>query len=327
MAVMLSAAESNGYLTGTLAGFMTQLYKPVLLLGVALTMIMRPVMVWSQQDLVGVLISREIAPYIEMVEGLENALGKIEAQRFFLDKNGEPYSLGIHGNILEPEQFKAVVAVGPEALLYLKPKVGEVPLVYGMILNPEKIFDNTAVAPCGVSLNLPIYNQLASIQYYLPGMSKLGIFYDPQNNQPWVDEASVYARELGIELIPLQVRKGAAQLAITGDLKIPDAILFIPDKTIISKAVVQYVIKQAYLLQTPVIGYNQFFHDSGAALSFVVDYRQLGSQVAEQVLSLTAGGGCLGPAPPRFKVQINKDSWRVLALPEPAGKPANGQGG
>ncbi len=95
---------------------------------------------------------------------------------------------------------------------------------------------------------------------------------------------------------------------------VPDAILFIPDKTIISKAVVQYVIKQAVLQGTPTVGYNQFFYDSGATLAFIIDYAKVGQQVADQVETILAGEPCPGQVPPVFETRINSGAWRALQL-------------
>ncbi len=304
---------------------MSFLTRPITSSAVFLALVMVPVAVWGESA-VGVLISREIAPYVDMVEGLESTLNNIEVQRFFLDEKGNPYSLGGRSNTPDAKQFAAMVAVGPEAFLYLQPKVDAVPLVYGMVLNPDKLLTTPGSSTCGVALNLSIAEQLASIRHYLPGLRQLGILYDPKNNQQWYDEASALAVAAGIELVPLQVSRTSAQLEILGNLALPDAILFIPDKTIISRSVVQHVIKEAYLRKAPVIGYNRFFHESGAALSFVVDYFELGQQVGGQVNGLLAGEACRGMISPDFSVLVNDDAWRVLNLPRVVGKAAEGLG-
>lgn len=285
-----------------------------------------PMSTWPQQKTVGTLVSREIAPYIEMVEGLEDELSNVEVQRFFLDKNGEPYSLGRQGNVPVPENFMAIVAVGPEALLYLYPKVSSVKLLYGMVLNPAKLLDQDSLPICGITLNITVADQLDIIERYFE-VERLGILYDPQNNQDWFDEADEHASALGMDLIPLHVRKESSQLKIVGDLSQAEAILFIPDKTIISRAFIQYVIKQAYALGIPVIGYNRFFHDSGAALSFIINYKNIGRQLARQILDLSSGTDCRESRPPDFTVEVNEDAWRVLSLPLTTKEPLEEKGG
>jgi putative ABC transport system substrate-binding protein len=259
---------------------------------------------------IGVLLSREILPYVAMVEGLESRLNAT-VQRFFLDEKGRPYSLAGRSSILNPQQYDALVAVGPEALYYLQPRVGATPLAYGMVLNPRKVVSDQQWQPCGVSLNIPAEAQLAAILRQLPGLKRLGVLFDPANNQAWFNGAVAVAAVKGVELLPLQISRQGGWLEQGGDFSRLDAILFIPDASIISKAVIQYVIKQGVVNNTPVIGYNQFFHDSGAAFTILIDYRKVGGQVARQVEQLLAGEKCEG-AVPQYEVLVNEDVWRAL---------------
>lgn len=265
----------------------------------------------AKEKIVAVLISREIAPYVAMVEGLESRLN-VPVQRFFLDEKGIPYSLGGRTHVLNPQLYDALVAVGPEALQYLQPRVGATPLVYGMVLNPRKILRDVTGVSCGVSLNVPAEAQLGAILRHLPSLRRLGVLFDPVNNQEWFRGAVAAAGAKGVHLVPLQVTRQDSRLALVGDFSRLDAMLFIPDPSIISKAVIQYVIKQGALSNTPVIGYNQFFQDSGAALNFFIDYNRVGQQVARQVELLLAGDKCQGEIPPLYEVVVNEQVWRAL---------------
>ena len=136
-----------------------------------------------------------------------------------------------------------------------------------------------------------------------------------------VDIAPVQVAESqDIELVPLQVQREEGRLKILGNFSELDAILFIPDKTIISKAVIQYVIKRAVLKRIPVVGYNQFFYDSGATLAFLIDYRKVGQQVAGKVTTIINGGPCEPLSPPTFDVQINPGAWQALQLGDKGGE-------
>ncbi|HIJ89324.1 MAG: hypothetical protein OEV89_00510 [Desulfobulbaceae bacterium] len=270
-----------------------------------------PSLCLAREKVVGVLLSREIAPYVSMVEGLESRLNA-SSQRFFLDESGRPYSLGGRNATLNPRLYDALVAVGPEALQYLQPRAGGIPLLHGMVLNPRNVISDPQWQPCGVGLNIPAEAQLASILRYLPAIKRLGVLFDPGNNQAWFKGAAAAALAKGFELVPLQVSRQGGKLEMVGDFARLDAILFIPDKSIISKAVIQYVIKQGVLGNTPVIGYNRFFQDSGAALNFLIDYHKVGQQVARQVEQLLSGEKCEGEVPPLYEVVVNDEVWRAL---------------
>lgn len=267
---------------------------------------------WAGEKRVGILISREIAPYVSMVQGLESQLNT-PVQRFFLDTEGKPYSLGGFSATLESKNYDVLVAVGPEALQYLNSVLSDRPLVHSMVLNPDKIITpHPQHLSCGVSLNLAPEVQFSSILRYLPTLKRLGVLFDPKNNQAWFEAAAAIAATKGFELVPLQARSHGARLDMENDFTGLDAVMFIPDKSIISKAVIQHVIKQGILHKIPVIGYNQFFYDSGAAISFLIEYEKVGHQVAKLVDQLLAGEKCTVTLSPDYGVVVNDGVWRVL---------------
>lgn len=259
----------------------------------------------AQQQNIAVLISREIAPYIQMVEGLESQLHSLNVQRFFLDNQGRPYSLVASTPALDPDAYSALVAVGPEALRYLQPRAGEVPVLYAMILNPDNVIDPAYPTPCGISLNIPIQAQLSAIRNTVPEVRRLGVLFDPDNNASWYETAQRAATRMDIQPVPVQMDTRQGRIEIVGDYASLDALLFIPDKSIISKAVIRHVIKNAAARGVPVVGYNSFFYSSGAALIFSIDYTRVGEQAAFLVKQVLEGQKCSGSAPPKFETRIN----------------------
>lgn len=258
-----------------------------------------------QPDAVAVLISREITPYIQMVNGLETHLRSHDVQRFFLDDQGRPYSLVASSLGLEPEAYSAIVAVGPEALRYLQPRAGTVPLLYAMVLNPTNVIDPAYPAPCGISLNIPIDAQLAAIRDVLPETRRLGVLFDPDNNAAWYQKAQAAASSMAMHLIPVQVDTRKGRVSIAADYPNLDALLFIPDRSVISKAVIRHVIKNAASYGVPVVGYNSFFYTSGAALVFSIDYAKVGEQGASLVRQVLEQKVCTGDIPSYFATRTN----------------------
>jgi putative ABC transport system substrate-binding protein len=261
---------------------------------------------------VGIIISKEIRPFIRMVEGLEENLG-MPSCRIFFDKRGMPYGCNTGSRGFGRERFSVAVAVGPQALEYLIRRDWSGPVVYGMILNPGAVTGNTDRL-CGVSLNIPYGEQISSIHKILPQVQRLGILYDPANNQARFDRTKEISGLQGITVVPLIVTdKNPVSRHFDEKIRNLDAIMFIPDRTVISQAVVQYAIKSAILRGIPSIGYNRFFHDSGAALSFVIDYKTVGKRVAGQVRNILTGKPCtrLGPD---YKIVLNDQVIKKLGL-------------
>lgn len=275
----------------------------------------------QQPDAVAVLLAREIAPYAAAVAELESQLRPRPVVRFFLDSKNRSYSLEARDISLDPQQFAAVVAIGPEALRYLSPRAQSTPLVFGMVLHPERIILPSQQALCGVDLTIPVAVQLAHIKQQFPDIQSLGVLFDPANNQPWFDQAQQVASTLGFEVVPLNVSRAQGRLEILGDFARTDAVLFIPDRTVIAQVVIQHVIKQALQRGKPAIGFNRFFLDSGAALAFLIDYQQVGRQVAELVQSSIDASSCNLVQLPVFDAVSNEQVLRLLGMDVSRGAP------
>jgi putative ABC transport system substrate-binding protein len=269
---------------------------------------------------VGILISREILPYLQMVQGLEENLEQSSA-RIYLDKTGKPYSQESRLQELQPSDFKVMVAVGPQALSYLRDRHWPGTVLYAMVLNPERFFWKSARI-CGISLNLGPWKQLLAVTKIFPKIERLGILFNPEKNLKWFKQAKAIMTLKRLALVPLEVnqRSDIPKLFTPPGPQV-DAILFIPDQTVISQSMISYVIKESLRLGIATFGFNRFFHESGAALSFIIDYRAIGKNIAQMVKSLSNGGSCVSSGPP-FSVLLNQKAIKTLEISMPQQLPA-----
>lgn len=258
--------------------------------------------------LVAVVVSRNIRPYIEAGEGLRAALGKIadaEVRMFFLErsKDGERVDLA---QKLADGKFDLFVAIGPDAARFVWRQIkseGTLRL-YCMILNPKKIFGPAANAH-GISLNIPAQAQAEMIKRALPDIKRIGLLYDPAYNSGFFREAAEKAGMLGINMVPLEIHtKKNIPSVLKRHWKDMDAVWLIPDRTVISESIIQYVTKEAFFRKIAVIGYNRFFYESGATLAFVFDYRELGRECAQEAKEVLSGRAPRN-IPPVFQVWVS----------------------
>ncbi|TFG93282.1 MAG: hypothetical protein E4H15_01685 [Syntrophobacterales bacterium] len=267
---------------------------------------------------VALLVSRNIRPYAEAVEGMSTVFAEspgIELKVFYLDRFLGKNRDALSGDLAE-EKFNLFISVGPEAARFVW--TSGVPessaRLYSVVLNPEKVLGATP-SPCGVSLNIPAQKQIEMIKRGLPSVQRIGLLYDPRYNTDFSEEATTLAFSEGIRIVPLEV---SSKKEIPGVLKdnwgAVDAIWLIPDRTVISESIIKYVIKESLFKVVPVIGYNHFFYDSGAALAFVFNYEELGRQCAVEALKVLSGEGC-GETTPPFHVWINTRVVKKLGIP------------
>ena len=257
---------------------------------------------------VAVLISRNIRPYIEAVEGMSSVLSEAanaKIQVFRLEKFKGKMQTDLIRRLVE-ERFDLFVAVGPEAAGFTWEEPGSEKTVrlYSMVLNPQKVSGRTETT-CGISLNIPAQRQLKMIARGLPTIKRIGLLYDPLHNSEFFREAAAEASFLGLEIVPLKVlSKKDIPTVLKQHWEDMDALWLIPDQTVISESIVQYIIKEALFENTPVIGYNRFFYESGAALAFVFDYEEIGRQTGRLAVDMLSGKACEKETPV-FHVWLN----------------------
>jgi len=250
---------------------------------------------------------------MQMVQGLEENLKQITA-RVYLDKTGKPYSQESRLQELRPDDFGVMVAVGPQALSYFRDHHWPGMVLYAMVLNPERFFWEGAQIR-GISLNLSPWKQLLTVNRIFPQIKRLGVLYNPEKNQTWFNRAKTVMTFKNLALVPLQVNRRADIPALFNPSGPQvDAILFIPDQTVISRSIITYVIKESLRLGIPTFGFNRFFHESGAALSFIIDYKAIGQQVAEMVQTITDNSNRTAAEPP-FTVLLNRKVIDSLKIP------------
>ncbi|MCP4682519.1 MAG: hypothetical protein GY864_09320 [Desulfobacterales bacterium] len=263
-----------------------------------------------------VIVSQNIRPYVEAVEGLTSGLARVEkakAEVIYLDKNRGMSRTDLTERLFEDE-FDFFVAIGPGAAGYIwgSSEFEGKSRLYSMVLNPEKIFGSTETA-CGISLNIPVKIQLEMITRCLPSITRIGLIYDPAQNSEFFQKASLWDPFIGVNILPLKVSSiKDIPIVMKKNWNDLDALWLIPDHTVTgSDSIVQYIIKEALLKKVPVIGYNRFFYENGAALAFVLDYRMQGRQSAEAVLGMLSGDSCR-EMPPLFETWVNGRVMRKL---------------
>jgi len=266
------------------------------------------------------LISKNIRPYVEAAEGLSSAVREASTARiqsFFLEGHTGKGRTDLAQRLLG-EGFEVMAAVGPDAaaLIWKELPGAKARKLYCMVLNPEDIVPDP-VSACGIPLNIPVAQQLHVITRGLPDAARLGILYDPAHNSGFLRDVLEASGSGSAAILPLTVssrKEIPALLARSWDAV--DALWLIPDRTVVSESVVQHIIKEGLIRGVPVIGYNRFFYESGAALALVFDYGELGAQAGGLVLRLLRGETC-GPEPPGFHVWVNRRAFSTLGLEAP----------
>jgi len=262
---------------------------------------------------VAVIVSEPIRPYQEALSSLKEVLNKkkVQVMVFEMEGDGKGPTRDLKA-AFSSRKYQIWVSIGPQATRFLwSGKVhSDINRIYGMVLNPEEIIGDG----CGVPMNIPIKEQVRTIEGIFPEFRRIGILYDPKYNQDFVRVASQEAAAQGTLIVPVAVSSQREIRRVLGSswTRI-DAVWLIPDFTVISEPVVRYIIKEGLANKTPIIGYNRFFFHSGAVMSFVLDYGRMGEQMALLCLEVMAGRPCTS-LPPFFEVWVNSRALQILGL-------------
>ena len=263
---------------------------------------------------VGVVVSMNIRPYFEAMEGIREVFGEqpnIEIGTYFLEDSDGDWA-GTSKQI-RSEAPGAVIAIGPEATRLVFSEFQKGIRAYSMVLHPEKLLESSEVERCGVSLQVPLGRQIRLFRRTFPEVRRIGLLFDPANHGPSGFPVLEFEEERA-EVIPLPVR-GREDIPEVLQESWPgiDGLWFIPDRTVITESLVRYITKEAIANGVAVLGYNRFFFESGAAMAFVLDYREIGIKTARMVLEKMEGGNCDSHSPP-FRTWINARVASALNL-------------
>ncbi len=299
-----------------------------------------------------IVVSRKIRPYLQVTEGILDQVSRKTADLqssnpktadsqssnpktadsqgsgprvsdtdvFFLSPGDDLVTAQVTDRLITGA-YDLVAAVGPEAAALIWQAGISGKKIYAAVLDPDAV-SQIPDAACGISLRIPVAVQLDTIVGAFPSLEKIGLLFDPDHNQWFFKAASAAAAfsNIPVKIVPLQVtERNQIAPVLAANLALVDAVWMIPDQTVISEKLIQYVIKQALYKKTGVIGYNAYFMRTGALFSFEFNYQALGRQAGDIITDSLAGKSC-GRVPPVFETRSNPDIAKKLGFNMEAGR-------
>ncbi len=269
---------------------------------------------------VGIFLSSKIRPYLQALHGLEEEID-FDYQVFDLSEN-----LELAKHYVKSRRFQTSIAIGPEAITLLYKYGTAIPNKMAiMALDLEKFIGNHKV--CGIDLRIPISFQIKVIREKLGPKRTVAILYNSEENGALIQEAKKVSEENDLKLIGLEVDSPSQIMGkLEPVLNEIDIILFVPDSVVISEKIVTHITKTALLKGVGVCGFNRFFYESGALLSFIVDYEEVGRQAARLLSKLIREHQCTFTTPNvhllwnrkalKLLIQARPERWKDLNVLE-----------
>lgn len=223
--------------------------------------------------------SGSIGPYEEAARGFRGALAPAREVVIFPEIPADYTADSVR--VEEPD---VVVALGAEAARFAAEQLADLPRVVALAPGAEPRND---VPFALLTSEVPAAVQVRWIAGTLPDVSDVGVIYDPRATQRTLDELAAAAREISrgrdrpFRVVPIAVeRESEVPAAFRAARESIQALLFVPDPTVITRGTIGYLLKETLAAQIPAIGFNWYFVDNGAVLAFGIDYPALGRQTA-----------------------------------------------
>jgi len=222
-----------------------------------------------------VLQSLRVKPFDDALRGFRS-LCKGDTKTVMLDEAAGADMV----RLVREERPRLILAIGAEALKSVK-RIREIPVIYLMVLNPEKITGN-ARNFAGVDMNIPPEKYLSLMEsLHLPKM-RVGILYDPEQSGGFVKKIQQTARAKGIEITAREVRNAKeVPEALTGMKGSFNLFWMLPDSTVVNPEAFEFLLLFTQQNRTPVVTFAGKYVDTGALASLDIDGFDLGKQAGE----------------------------------------------
>jgi len=240
---------------------------------------------FAQPAKIAIIVSDDIIPFREISRGFKDTFAGeakgVKIQEYFL--NRDPDAVKKAGTFAADLVF----TIGSRATDAVIQQEIKAKLVFAGISQPQEDGNIDGRGLTGVVLDVPVAVQLDYIRQFVPGLTSVGIIYNPAENERVVERAGkvIAGQNLTLKTFPVTSAAGVENIRRMG----VDALLFIPDSIACQPKTTKTIIVNSLKQGIPVLGLSSFYAQSGAMLAVSADYRDIGCQAALSAKELLAG--------------------------------------
>lgn len=271
-----------------------------------------PEPVWA--GVIAILKDSNLAAYNAPIAAFEKG---VSARVVVYDLNGELEKGKEIAQQLAQIPPDLVLALGAKSAYSAKKYITETPIVYALVINPEK-YSLTQSNVTGITLEIPPETIFTQYRMFAPTISKVGVIYSA-STEPLVARAERGVASLGIQFVRAPVAD-AAEVAGAFDRIKPgiDSLWMVPDSTTLTPESFRLLLSKTMAQKLPYLAFSENFVKAGALVSVSPDYAAIGSQaalLARRLLEEKVAPASLTPAAPiGTHLTVNVETARLLNL-------------
>lgn len=229
-----------------------------------------------------VVQGKDIHPYTQALEGFKSECD-FKITTFFVESK-----LKKNREVLKKIKSKKpvlVLTIGLNATLLVKDEIDDIPILYCMVMNPEKhgLIESGHSNISGITLKVPAKTQLAQLAEVIPNIKKIGVIYNENNTGLLIEEGRRFLKDKNIDLVfeNISLKKSVPKAARRLVKKGVDALWLPPDQTIVTIDSCKFLILLSIENNIALMTYAGSFVQAGALLSLSPDYFAVGAQAGE----------------------------------------------
>jgi putative ABC transport system substrate-binding protein len=278
----------------------------------------------AQDDLshIGVLLSYDLAPYQETLQGFRQYLMEQGAKVNFLVYNlkGDAAQAAPAVKEIRSGGAKLLFTLGTLALDAACREGADIPMIASLVMNTADLRKRSHLT--GVALEFPLETQLHWLRRFLPRSRHVGVIFNPRENKPKMEAAARLAQKMGLDLVGLEVQTPQDLPGAMDNLaKRADVLWGVPDSLVITPQTARELLLLSFRSGIPFIGLSATWVEAGALYALDRDYVDVGRQCGEMAWKVLQGSpaGAIPPATPRkmvYFVNLKTAAQMKLDLPE-----------
>ncbi len=246
--------------------------------------------VFGDEYQIAVLVSHNESPYKEVLAGFQKTITgqKIDAKFNVFITEGARAHLPENLYSIKKIKPKVIFTVGTTPTAETLKVFNDIPIIATLILDDDMI--KSAHNATGVILGFPIEVQFSWLKNFLPEARKIGVMYNPLENQEKVRSAAIIARKMGLDLLPIEIDSPKdipnALKALANDA---DILWGIHDTLVFNSLTAKQILLFSFRNHIPFCGLSSAWVKAGALYALEYDYYDIGVQCGEKALKIMQG--------------------------------------
>ena len=245
---------------------------------------------------IAVVKTQDIEAYNLALDGFKEALSGKGAEFWMAGDIGGATRLSYP--VIDSIKAKSpalILALGSAATTAVQKEFPDIPVVFCMVLNPVasgfvKSTHSSGNNLTGASLDIPVETQFRELLSVLPRVKRIGVIYNLEENREIINEASLIAKGMGLELVTAVVSsEKAVPDALDNLLTKVDALWSVSDDIVCTPQSIQYTLLATLRNQMPFMGISPSYVKAGALMALACDYKDVGRQAGEVASRVIAG--------------------------------------